>query len=286
MSVVFDGHDLGTMFDCGEPQVDWINPQPNTTTIPSRDGVVLRDKTLGALQIVFKVTAHGGTRTERRHQFSTLASWLNVEDARPLYLPDMTDPDGEPMYYLAIPSATSSLDRYMDGDRADLTFIALSPAAYGQTKTEELPSGGAIKIDYAGTYPASLIFDGYVVPDIQAGRYGITNQNGDYIHVKTSGENIPIHYIMVDGDTWGDLKSRTWGDIKDQTWQEATNATIIEDSRVFLWFDTAERRLRINDAYTTPTLDSNYFLLTYGANTITNDLGTGEAVITYTERWL
>lgn len=287
MSIVFNSHDIGAAFICSAPKVQWSQGEPTLQTIPGRDGALLTDTRQGTLSISFTAHAMDGTREGRRRAFSMLAQWLDVEDAAPLYLPDMVDPDGEPLYYMAIPNSASTLNRYLNADGAELAFTALSPAAYGQTKTETLTSGGDVSIYYSGTYPAGFTATGEVVADPASGRYGIRNQKGDYLHIKTTGENIPIHWIMTGGDTWGDVLLDTWREFKaGGTWAETTDATLEADTAANIWLDTTARKVRINDAYTVPTLDSNYFVLEPGNNDIKNDLGSGDVIITYTERWL
>ena len=281
MSVIYNDHDLGDLFVCGEPDIQWINARPDTLTIPGRDGVAFRDTTLGALVIKFQVAANGGS-THHREAFSYLAHWLDVDEPQKLYLPHM-----QGRYYYALPDGPQVIDPGIDGATSTVQFIALDPAAYGETFTETLPSGGTLSLDIGGTYPTTIHATGKVVADVETGRYGMRHvQTGDWLHVKTTGENIPIHWIEVSGDTWGDVKNETWAEMHQDSWKDATHAVLVPDSECDIEFDTGTRELRINDAWTVPTLDSNWIILKPGQQTLTNDLGTGDVEITWTERWL
>ena len=281
MSVIFNEHDFGDLFYCGDQDVQVLNNTPSTVTIPGRDGVAFQNLTQGALTIKVKLTALGGIET-RREKFSQLAYWLDVKDPCKLYLPDM-----QGRYYKAIPNGTGAITPYIDGGSVIVEFTAIEPAAYGDTHTETLTSGGTLALDIEGTYPTTISIAGKVTPDETTGRYGIRHiETGDWVHVKTTGENIPIHWIEIDGDTWGDVKNETWGEMHVDSWKDATHAILIADSEVDIEFNTGTRVLRINDAFTVPTLDSNWITLEPGRQTITNDLGTGDVTVTWTDRWL
>lgn len=64
--------------------------------------------------------------------------------------------------------------------------------------------------------------------------------------------------------------------------QVATGST----SAVSVECDCKKRTLKVGNTQTLPTLTSDWFVLAPGTHVLQNDVGTGAATFTYTERWL
>ena len=129
-----------------------------------------------------------------------------------------------------------------------MTFIAIEPAAYGETRTATVPSGGSVTITVNGTYPTRPTFyASAAVRDSSSSVWGIRHGGGNYIHIPTgSGASRRVDI---------DCAKRV--------------ATITASRTVVL-----------------PTLDSDWIELNPGQNTLSNDKGTGACTGTWVERWL
>ncbi len=150
-SPVFDGHDLGLVGICGDPQVTVFDADSKYEESPAMRGSYLLSRRWAKTQVAFSIWVEGGA-DERRDKLSTLASWLDVSEPCKLVLPDTPD-----RYYLAVPSGSLSLKRYFGAEQGQLTFTLTDPAAFGATKSVTLASSGLLYVVVGGTCPTKPI---------------------------------------------------------------------------------------------------------------------------------
>ena len=108
MSLTFNGHDLTTLFSCGDPEITILDAHPDTREVSGRNGAAFIGMTYGVATVAFTIAAIGDAAT-RRGSFSTLGQWLKVDEPKALVLPDTSD-----RYYLAVPSGALGLTRGID----------------------------------------------------------------------------------------------------------------------------------------------------------------------------
>lgn len=170
----FDGHDLETLFVCGDPKITILSAEPNTETLKSRNGEMFIGSRWGASTVAFSIGVHG-TALERRNAFSQLGAWLTVDEPKQLILPDTPD-----RYYLAIPDGSLDLERGIGGEISQLTFKLVDPIAYGATKTATIPYGGSATFVVGGTAPTAPYFDRTLEkPDQTTKQWGLRLDAGD-----------------------------------------------------------------------------------------------------------
>ena len=241
MTVIFDGHDLGTLFTCGDPDMSILDFRPDLETVPGRNGSAFLGSTLGDASVAFKITVTGASAAGRRAAFSTLGSWLLVDEPKHLVLPDTPD-----RYYLAVPSGSLDIERYVDGETAVLSFDLVDPVAYSVTeRTVTVPSGGSVTFDVGGTYPASPRVQATAVRSSSSLLWGIKLDGGDYMHVATGS---------------------------------ASGRAVVADC--------ASHTLTVSNSAALMTVDSDWLELAPGSHTLSMDNGTGAATVTFRERWL
>lgn len=176
----FGGHDLESLFKCGNPVLTWHNSVPDYIEVPGRDGAAVRGSRFGLSTVSFAIAAIG-TAAARRAALSTLGSWLDVDAPARLVLPDTPD-----RYYMAMPSGPVQMTRGCGAEMAALAFDIVEPAAYGATRTATVPSGGSVTITVNGTYPtAPKIYAASAVRDSSALVWGIRMDSGDFVHLDT-----------------------------------------------------------------------------------------------------
>ena len=193
--ILFDGHDLKSVMVVGDPEITWHTFSPETVDVPGRDGTVVRDVTLGPASVSMAV-AFDGEAPERRHKLSILGSWLRVDGARPLVLPDTPD-----RYYLAVPDGALDMRRVIRGELSRLSFKITEPAAYGKRRSVTVPSGGVVEVVVGGTYPTGMSIEGTVTRDATSKVWGIRLDEGDFIHLDTGYDSARSVEIDTDGRT-------------------------------------------------------------------------------------
>lgn len=180
MSLIYNGHDFGTLFVYGDPTFSILNSQPVLEDVNGRNGQAFLGMTYGSSEVSFTVGLIDSA-ANRRAAFSQLGQWLMVDEPKPLYLPDTPD-----RYYLAVPNGAIELERCIKADKATVTFLLVDPIAYGETKTATIPSGGSVTINVGGTAPTEpTITASAAVRNSTAQAWGIQMDDGDYIHVDT-----------------------------------------------------------------------------------------------------
>ena len=78
MTLSYDGHDLESLFICGEPELSILNAKPDFANTTARNGNAFIGMRYGESTVAFTIVATG-TAAERRGKFSTLGSWLMVD---------------------------------------------------------------------------------------------------------------------------------------------------------------------------------------------------------------
>lgn len=180
MSLTFDGHDIGTLFTYGDPNIEILGAQPTLEDVPGRNGQAFTGMTYGSAIVSFTIAVAGDAAT-RRAALSTLGQWLMVDEPKHLVLPDTPD-----RYYLAVPDGGLSLNRGVKAEYGQLSFRLVDPIAYGQTQTASLPSGGSVSITIGGTAPTALaITANSAVRDSTSLVWGVRADNADFVHVAT-----------------------------------------------------------------------------------------------------
>lgn len=241
MTLTYDGHDLESLFICGEPEITILVSEPETRQVPLRDGLAVTGNRFGASNVTFAITALGSA-SERRAAFSTLGKWLDVDSPKHLVLPDTPD-----RYYLAIPDGGIELSRAVGAEIARISFAITDPAAYGATRTADIPSGGSVTVQVDGTYPAEVsVTSTAATRDGSTGLWGVSLDSESVMHVAIGASTRTVRFLC------GQRKCQT----------------------------TANR------VETLMTLDSDWFAFDPGNHTVTMDEGTGAATLTWIERWL
>lgn len=184
MSLIYNGHDFSTLFVWGDPDITILDAQPDTREISGKDGAGFVGMRYGVSTVTFTLAAIGDAES-RRVAFSTLGSWLKVDEPKPLYLPDTPD-----RYYLAVASGGLQLTRGIDGEIAQVTFTLTDPVAYGETQTASLPSGGSVSINVNGTAKTYLnVVANSAVRNSSALVWGVKVDNQDFAHVATGSSS-------------------------------------------------------------------------------------------------
>ena len=105
MTLSFDGHDIESLFVCGDPEISILNAKPDLREVSGRNGAAFVGLTYGTSTISFAIAVQGSA-SERRAAFSTLGKWLDVDEPKRLVMPDTPD-----RFYLAVPNAPLKLER-------------------------------------------------------------------------------------------------------------------------------------------------------------------------------
>lgn len=192
----FDGHDLETLFVCGDPKITILSAEPNTETLKSRNGEMFIGSRWGASTVAFSIGVHG-TALERRNAFSQLGAWLTVDEPKQLILPDTPD-----RYYLAIPDGSLDLERGIGGEISQLTFKLVDPIAYSTTEeTVVVPSGSSATFTVGGTAPTCPRVSAMATRNSTSLVWGLRLDDGDFVHVATGSASSCAVVINCDSRT-------------------------------------------------------------------------------------
>ena len=184
MTLSFDGHDIESLFVCGDPEISILNAKPDLREVSGRDGAAFVGLTYGTSTISFAIAVQGSA-SERRAAFSTLGKWLDVDEPKRLVLPDTPD-----RFYLAVPHAPLKLERAIGAEVADVTFELTDPIAYGTYKTESLASGGSKSITVGGTARTFLrVVANSAVRNATSLVWGVKVDDVDFVHVATGSSS-------------------------------------------------------------------------------------------------
>ena len=184
MTLSFDGHDIESLFVCGDPEISILNAKPDLREVSGRNGAAFVGLTYGTSTISFAIAVQGSA-SERRAAFSTLGKWLDVDEPKRLVLPDTPD-----RFYLAVPNAPLKLERAIGAEVADVTFELTDPIAYGTYKTESLASGGSKSITVGGTARTFLrVVANSAVRNSTSLVWGVKVDDVDFVHVATGSSS-------------------------------------------------------------------------------------------------
>lgn len=191
----FNAKTLDTLFTVGQPSIDVA--APNTKMI-NFEGLLLSsvESVSGdPLEVSFDVTAQG-TYEERAEAFSTLASWLDVDGAKQLIIPEF----GANYYLLAVPQGRVTPERYMDHSTARLTFLLTQPYKFATAQQT------ATVAAFTSSASTSLTVGGNVPPTYEVTGASVTgNKNtsyNDYRWKLVQGSASGTNYLeMILGET-------------------------------------------------------------------------------------
>ena len=179
--ITFDGHDFSTLFSCGDPEISLFTVTPNLVDVTEKDGRIVTGSALSGTTITFTIFAEGDA-IERRRKFSELGRWLNVDEPKPLVIPDIND-----WYYLAVPDGSLDLTRCFNAEYTTITFQIVETAAYGNERTFTIPSGSSVTFTVSGTYPTKpTISADSAVRNGTSLVWGIKLDDADFVHVPIS----------------------------------------------------------------------------------------------------
>lgn len=150
MTLSYDGHNLESLFICGDPELSILNSQPDIANTESRNGAMFLGMRYDVSTVSFTIVATGSA-SERRDKFSTLGDWLMVSSPRKLILPDTPD-----RYYAAVPQGALELQRGFDAEYAKLTFTLTDPIAFSNTLSSATSTDGVADMTIGGTAPTYI----------------------------------------------------------------------------------------------------------------------------------
>lgn len=177
--LMYDGHDLSEIGVCGDPEITPISASVKYDDSDNRDGSVVLGRKVSNTQVTFSIGIDGSA-SERRNKLSTLGAWLDVDEARPLVLPDTPG-----RYYMAIHDGEVSTERGIGGEIAQLTFVVTNPIAFGDKRTVLIPSGGSVAFRVGGTAKTRPRITANAVRNATSQVWGIRLDEGDFVHVAT-----------------------------------------------------------------------------------------------------
>lgn len=176
----FDGHDLASMFIVGEPEFSTFVPSHRFEDVSGRDGSVFMGGKLNGGTITVPLTIVDKDMEKRRSTLSNLYMILDVDEPKLLVMPEVPD-----LAYKAIPQNAVKESRYIDGDTVTVTFQLTEAAAYGNTVTLTVPSGGSVTFNVDGTYPTKPTITANAVRNSSSLVWGLRLDDGDFLHVQT-----------------------------------------------------------------------------------------------------
>lgn len=148
-TVIFDGHDLGTLFvvdhDVARSIPSWT---PTTHEVPGRDGTLFGGTHADDTSVTVRLWAIDDTLDARREALRTLAAWLAVDSRRELVLGD----EGG-LRRMAVPTTMGDVSSLYGADSIDVTFEC-EPILYGSPASLRLTASERTKtVAVGGTAP-------------------------------------------------------------------------------------------------------------------------------------
>ena len=178
--MIFDGHDLNSLFVVSRPTFETFAPNRSFQDVLGRDGTVYMGGSLIGGNISVKLSVIRKTPAQRREDLSTLFMWLDVDEPKWLVMDDQPG-----ISYKAIPSGDMPIDSFTNADSVVVNFRLLEAAAYGDTVTVAIPSEGSKTFTVHGTYPTKPKITANAVRDTSSLVWGLCLDNGDFLHVAT-----------------------------------------------------------------------------------------------------
>lgn len=148
----------------------------DTLDVPGMDGVRLAGASLADYEVGMTLTATGKDAGERFAALRALAAALNKAEAAPLRI--STDGD---LYYMAVPSSSPNVARFVNAESAEVAFRVLDPAMYGLDQTATVAGGGSVTIDVGGTFPTLPVVDVAGATDGSGGYWRLQLEDGTYM---------------------------------------------------------------------------------------------------------
>lgn len=178
--MIFDGHDLNSLFVVSRPTFETFAPNRSFQDVLGRDGTVYMGGSLIGGNISVKLSVIRKTPAQRREDLSTLFMWLDVDEPKWLVMDDQPG-----ISYKAIPSGDMPIDSFTNADSVVVNFRLLEAAAYGDTVTVTVPSGGSLTFTVGGTYPTKPTITASAARDGSSQVWGLKLDNGAFLHVAT-----------------------------------------------------------------------------------------------------
>lgn len=178
--MIFDGHDLNSLFVVSRPTFETFAPNRSFQDVLGRDGTVYMGGSLIGGNISVKLSVIRKTPAQRREDLSTLFMWLDVDEPKWLVMDDQPG-----ISYKAIPSGDMPIDSFTNADSVVVNFRLLEAAAYGDTVTKTVPSGGSLTFTVDGTYPTKPTITANAARDGSSQVWGLKLDNGAFLHVAT-----------------------------------------------------------------------------------------------------
>ena len=178
--MIFDGHDLNSLFVVSRPTFETFAPNRSFQDVLGRDGTVYMGGSLIGGNISVKLSVIRKTPAQRREDLSTLFMWLDVDEPKWLVMDDQPG-----ISYKAIPSGDMPIDSFTNADSVVVNFRLLEAAAYGDTVTKTVPSGGSLTFTVDGTYPTKPTITANAARDGSSQVWGLRLDNGAFLHVAT-----------------------------------------------------------------------------------------------------
>lgn len=178
--MIFDGHDLNSLFVVSRPTFETFAPNRSFQDVLGRDGTVYMGGSLIGGSISVKLSVIRKTPAQRREDLSTLFMWLDVDEPKWLVMDDQPG-----ISYKAIPSGDMPIDSFTNADSVVVNFRLLEAAAYGDTVTKTVPSGGSLTFTVDGTYPTKPTITANAARDGSSQVWGLKLDNGAFLHVAT-----------------------------------------------------------------------------------------------------
>ena len=178
--MIFDGHDLNSLFVVSRPTFETFAPNRSFQDVLGRDGTVYMGGSLIGGNISVKLSVIRKTPAQRREDLSTLFMWLDVDEPKWLVMDDQPG-----ISYKAIPSGDMPIDSFTNADSVMVNFRLLEAAAYGDTVTKTVPSGGSLTFTVDGTYPTKPTITANAARDGSSQVWGLKLDNGAFLHVAT-----------------------------------------------------------------------------------------------------
>lgn len=193
IGVTFNGTDLSEHFYIGQVIRPLPDYQPQTSETSALRGSIFRSSELGSVTLTVPLAAKVTDGFTARDCLTWLTGVLDVSEPKRL-----TFSDEQGRYRLAVPTGSFSPNDDLGYGTVDITFLQPDPAAYGETRTATIPSGGSVTIDVGGntyTYPA---LRASAVRNASSLVWGVRLDNADFIHVATGSAS--ARSVVIDNE--------------------------------------------------------------------------------------
>lgn len=242
--LIYNGFDFSTLFVYGDPEISIVNIQPELEDVRNRNGSLFMGMTCGVSTVSVKLAALGDAAT-RRAAFSTLASYLMVDEPKELYLPDTPD-----RYYMAVANGALDMTRCIGGEITTLTFTLTDPVAYGETKSVSMSANSTVTFTVGGTAPTYInVLCTSATPD-GSGRWAVQDQRSF-----SNGNTGPLIAVFDDTSTH--------------------RVEFLSEQRICV-VDSSEALMDIS---------GDWIIAPPGTHALYHKYGSGAATVSWIERW-